>query len=92
MASSTERLASKIASRSVSPAVRARTATFHQPGAPAGTEKNRFPMPDVKHARLALQMLPRAKNLSDSQRAAIRARANSKLSGRRAAAARAAGR
>ena len=58
----------------------------------AGYPSGRFPMPDLKHARLALQMLPRAKNLSDSQRAAIRARANSKLSGRRAAEARAAGR
>lgn len=34
----------------------------------------RFPMPD-KHARLALQMLPLAKHLSDAQKARIRARA-----------------
>jgi len=79
MASSTERLASKIASRSVSPAVRARTATFHQPGAPAGTEKNRFPMPDVKHARLALQMLPRAPWRQRRAACSSRARANAML-------------
>ena len=82
MASSTERLASKIASRSVSPAVRARTATFHQASAPAGTEKNRFPMPDVKHARLALQMLPRAKHMPPGAAAKVRARANAMLGNR----------
>jgi hypothetical protein len=36
----------------------------------------RFPMPDKKHARLALQMLGRAKGLSAGQKKAIRARAN----------------
>lgn len=36
----------------------------------------RFPMPDKEHARLALQMLPRAKNLSNAQKAAIKARAH----------------
>jgi hypothetical protein len=55
----------------------------------AGFPSGRFPMPDVKHARLALQMLPRAQGLSGSQRSAIRARANGMLAGRRAAAARA---
>ena len=53
----------------------------------AGYPSGRFPMPDIRHARLALQMLPRAKGLSSGQEAAIRARANAKLSGSRAAAA-----
>jgi hypothetical protein len=39
----------------------------------------RFPMPDAKHARLALQMLPKAKGLSSDQKAKIRARANKML-------------
>ena len=39
----------------------------------------RFPMPDKKHARLALQMLPKAKGLSSDQKAKIRARANKML-------------
>ena len=69
------RLAGKM-SGSVSPAVRARTATFRQPNAPAGTEKNRFPMPDQKHARLALQMLPRAKNMPPGAAQQVRARAH----------------
>lgn len=79
MASNRDKLASKLASRGVSPAVRARTATFSQPNAPAGTEKERFPMPDKKHARLALQMLPRAKNMPEGAAAKVRARANSML-------------
>jgi hypothetical protein len=63
---------------------RRRSATIAPtPGYPSG----RFPMPDTRHARLALQMLPRAKGLSSGQEAAIRARANAKLSGSRAAAA-----
>ena len=47
----------------------------------------RFPMPDVKHARLALQMLPRAKNMSPDNKAAVRARAQKMLGGVRSAAA-----
>jgi hypothetical protein len=39
----------------------------------------RFPMPDKKHARLALQMLDRAKGLSSSAKAKIRARAHKML-------------
>jgi predicted Zn-dependent protease len=39
----------------------------------------RFPMPDEKHARLALQDLPKAKGLSPEEKAAIRARAEKKL-------------
>ena len=69
------RLAGKM-SGSVSPGVRARTATFRQPNAPAGTEKNRFPMPDAKHARLALQMLPRAKNMPPGAAQKVRDRAH----------------
>jgi hypothetical protein len=62
----------------------------------AGYPSGRFPMPDLRHARLALQMLPKAKGLSSGEEAAIRARANAKLrgtqattAGRQAAAARA---
>ena len=43
----------------------------------ATVQGDRFPMPDVKHARLALQMLSRAKGLSDDDRAKIRKRAES---------------
>jgi hypothetical protein len=45
-----------------------------------GYPSGRFPMPDVKHARLALQMLPKAHGLSSGQEAAIRGRANRMLS------------
>ena len=82
MASNRDKLAAKIASRGngpVSDAVRAKTATFYQKNAPAGTEKGRFPMPDLKHARLALQMLPRAKNMPPGAAAKVRARANAML-------------
>lgn len=51
-------------------ATRKRTATFSTNGRP------RFPMPDAEHARLALQMLGRAKNITNAQKAAVRARAN----------------
>jgi len=44
----------------------------------------RFPMPDQKHARLALQMLPRAKNLGGGQEAQIRARAQRMLGAQKA--------
>ena len=64
----------------ISPALRAKTATFTQKSNPGG-ETNRFPMPDVEHARLALQMLPRAKNMPPGAAAKVRARAESMLSG-----------
>jgi hypothetical protein len=67
--------------RAMSAKTRARTATFRQPDAPAGTEKNRFPMPDRRHAALALQMLPRAKNMPPGAAAKVRARAERMLSG-----------
>ena len=60
----------------ISAASRARSATFRQPNAPAGTQKNRFPMPDQKHARLALQMLPRAKNMPPGMAQKVRNRAH----------------
>jgi hypothetical protein len=49
-----------------------------------GYPRGRFPIGDVKHAKLALEFLPRAKGLSGSQEAAIRARANRKLAGQKA--------
>lgn len=55
-------------------------------GYPAG----RFPMPDLLHARLALQDLPKAKGLSSNEKAEIRADARAKLAGRKAAAKKAA--
>ena len=76
-------LAQKMASSKsggISPALRARTATFTQKSNPGG-ETNRFPMPDVEHARLALQMLPRAKNMPPGAAAKVRARAESMLNG-----------
>jgi len=81
--SATQRLASRIAenrtgSGPISAATRARTATFTQPGRQGG-ETHRFPMPDKKHARLALQMLPRAKGMPPGAAAKVRARANAML-------------
>ncbi len=46
---------------------------------------DRFPMPDQKHARLALQMLPKAKNISSGEEAQVRGRANRMLASQRAA-------
>jgi len=48
---------------------RKKSATIVQGG------KARFPMPDKQHARLALAMVGRAKGLSASQKAEIKARA-----------------
>lgn len=62
-------------SRHISAAARKRSATIVQKNRKKG-QKYRFPMPDKKHARLALQMLPKAKGLSPAQKARIRARAN----------------
>jgi hypothetical protein len=55
---------------------RKRTATFGG---------NRFPMPDIKHARLALQDLPKAKNISNAEQAKVRSRATRMLAARKAA-------
>lgn len=44
-----------------------------------GYPSGRFPMPDKEHARKALQMLSRAKNLSPEERRAIKRRARAKL-------------
>lgn len=49
-----------------------------------GYPSGRFPLPDTKHARLALQMLPRAKNLSGGQAAQIKARAQRMLGAKKA--------
>jgi hypothetical protein len=55
---------------SVSKAVRKKTATVHRNG------KDEFPIPDKKHATLALDMINRAKPpLSSSEKAAVRKRA-----------------
>ena len=59
----------------ISAATRARTATFVQPNRQSG-QKDRFPMPDAKHARLALQMLPRAKNMPPGMAEKVRDRAH----------------
>jgi len=40
-----------------------------------GRKVRRFPIPDCEHARKALQLLPKAKNLSDAERAMVRKRA-----------------
>jgi hypothetical protein len=45
---------------------------------------DRFPMPDVKHARLALQMLPRAKDINSGEEAKVRARATRMLGAKKA--------
>jgi hypothetical protein len=45
---------------------------------------DRFPMPDVKHARLALQMLPRAKDINSSEEGKVRARATRMLGAKKA--------
>lgn len=47
-----------------------------------GHPSGRFPMPDKAHARLALQMLNRAKGLSPQQKAEIRQRALRMLAGK----------
>lgn len=79
MAGNYSKLAQAIASTNrVSPATRARTATFRQPGRKNG-QKDRFPMPDQEHARLALQMLPQAKNMPPGAAAKVRARADRML-------------
>lgn len=59
------------------PAARKRSATVIQRD--NGDVRYRFPMPDKKHARLALAMLPRAKGLSRKERQTIRERAQEML-------------
>lgn len=54
----------------ISSMLRAKTETL-----PGG----RFPMPDKRHARLALQMEGRAKGLTPADKAKIETRANSML-------------
>lgn len=54
---------------------RKRTATFGG---------NRFPMPNLAHARLALQDLPKAKNISSAEQAQVRARATRMLAAKKA--------
>ena len=44
-----------------------------------GKMEKRFPINDKEHARKALQLLPRAKNVSSSERAKIMAKAHKKL-------------
>lgn len=64
------------------------SAKAHREGAtiPAskGYPEGRFPMNDLKHARLALQMLPKAKNLSAGDESQIRARATRMLAAKKA--------
>lgn len=68
----------KLRKAAISTKEREKTATFKQPGRQQG-EQNRFPMPDQKHARLALQMLPRAKNMPPGMAEKVRNRANRML-------------
>jgi hypothetical protein len=65
-------------SEAVSTKVRKRTETL-----PGG----RFPMPDKKHARLALQMLGKAKNLSAKDKKKIKVRAHGMLGSKKESAA-----
>ena len=59
----------------ISNELRKKTATFGG---------DRFPMPNREHARLALQMLPKAKNISSAEEAQVRARANRMLGAKKA--------
>jgi hypothetical protein len=59
----------------LSQSTRKRSATVVQPNRKEG-QKYRFPMPDKKHAKLALQMLPKAKGLSSADKSKVRARAH----------------
>lgn len=45
---------------------------------------NRFPMPDRKHAKLALRDLPLAKNISPAEKQQVRSRAMRMLAAKRA--------
>ncbi len=61
--------------------IRKRTATIiqHEKGLRGGETRYRFPMPDKAHARAALADLPKAKGLSSSEEARIRATAERML-------------
>ena len=52
-------------------------------GASKGYPRGRVPRPDKLHARLALQFLPRAKNMSGSEAVSVRSRANRMLAGQK---------
>ena len=60
--------------RSIKTKTRKRTATIIQKkkGPRGGSTRYRFPMPDKSHARSALAMLPKAKNLSAADRKKIK--------------------
>lgn len=68
----------QIQDAAISQSLRKKSATFSQPGRQGG-ETERFPMPDAKHARLALQMLPRATDMPPGAATKVRQRANSIL-------------
>lgn len=59
----------------ISQKLRKKTATFGG---------DRFPMPNPAHARLALQDLPKAKNISSAEQAQVRARATRMLAAQKA--------
>ena len=64
-------MAKKTHSSHISAMLRKKTATVHAGG------QSKFPIPDKKHARLALQFENRAKPpLTPSQRAAVEAKAH----------------
>jgi hypothetical protein len=58
----------------ISQQLRKKTATFGG---------DRFPMPNRRHAELALQDLPAAKNISATQKSAVRARATRMLAAKK---------
>jgi hypothetical protein len=66
----------------LTPAQHQRSATIP---ASKGYPRGRFPVPDVKHARLALEFLPRAKGMSSGQEAAVKARAMRMLAAKKMA-------
>lgn len=63
------------------------TSNAHLKSATIGASKDypagRFPMPDRKHAQLALELLPDAKNMSAQQEKAVKARATRMLAAQR---------
>lgn len=59
----------------ISEKLRRKTATFGG---------DRFPMPNPVHARVALQDLPKAKNITSAERAQVRARATRMLAAQKA--------
>ena len=71
----------KTAGKEIKTSVRKKTATIvqHKAGPDGGTTRYRFPMPDKAHDRNALARLPDAKDLSATDRAKIKARAQKLL-------------